>query len=165
MPALFQRHFPPPTCLSRFSPERMLNNPTLTTATTFAPESLFLPKTPTGIVLSQGREPSPILSDDAYDHIPKPKGEFSRPSDGYTIESICTKQFRWDINLFKEVKVGSGNIIYSSVDARLIFRLRMLSLRWLMINWTIRYHGPARTLRRGALYMRKYVEPNISNSL
>jgi hypothetical protein len=116
MPALVKPHFPPPTCLSRFSPERMLNNPTLTTATTFAPESPFLPKTPTGIVLSQGislssrREPSPILSDNAYDRIPKPKGEFSRPSDGYTIESICTKEFHWDIDLFKEVKVSSGDI-------------------------------------------------------
>jgi hypothetical protein len=50
------------------------------------------------------------LSDNAYDRISKPKGKFRHPRDGYAIESICTKEFLWDIDLFKEVKVSSGDI-------------------------------------------------------
>lgn len=43
-------------------------------------------------------------------YIPKPKGEFNRPSNGYTLETVCKYVLEWSNDQWSEVEVGTDHL-------------------------------------------------------
>jgi hypothetical protein len=78
----------------------------------FTPESPSLPKAP---ATSSSAEDQLGLSSSAHDsefaYIPKPPGEFNRPSNGYTLETLCKNIFQWDDELWLQVQASSHEIV------------------------------------------------------
>jgi len=49
----------------------------------------------------------PVHLPEQLPFIPKPPGEFNRPSNGYTLEDMCKDRFGWDEELWVQVQVSS----------------------------------------------------------
>ena len=45
-------------------------------------------------------------------YIPKPKGEFNRPSNGYTLERMCKDTLGWSDDQWSQVEVSCGRITF-----------------------------------------------------
>ena len=43
-------------------------------------------------------------------YIPKPKGEFNRPSNGYALEGMCKDTLEWDDDRWSQVEVSLNQI-------------------------------------------------------
>ena len=109
MPSYIKPHFAPITLRSHFSPERILppSSPSssLSSRVAFGLENHHLPKPSPAEVQVQRQ-------DNSYGsrYIPKPKGEFNRPSNGYALESMCKDKLEWTGELWSEVEVSLGQI-------------------------------------------------------
>ena len=81
----------------------------------YTPEGPFLPKDPSAVTVP--KSPTPLASEPSVDfsivglvqqeRVPKPHGEFNRPSNGYSVEHVCTKQLSWSPEKFQLVKVST----------------------------------------------------------
>jgi len=103
MPAFIKPHFAPTTLRSHFSPERTLSPSTLSLRVTFDLEN---PKSRVSTSVVQGQY------SEGSDYIPKPKGEFNRPSNGYTLEILCKDELEWGDELWLQVDVSLDQTTY-----------------------------------------------------
>jgi hypothetical protein len=103
-----QQHFPPPTSQFRFSPEHIVDPPAIAFRMAFSSEGpLTAPLFPSSdnenshhnghMNDTQGISSAPLQ---------KPKGEWNRPSKGYTLAKHCSETLGWGMGKFAEVKVG-----------------------------------------------------------
>jgi|ERR1700733_9007128 hypothetical protein len=111
MPRLVKPHFNPSTLRSQFSPERALPPSGWSQRMTFDLDTPSLPKPRPALspIEDQFHGSSTFSSSKdsgRYHYIPKPKGEFNRPSNGYTLESMCKDVLRWDADRWREVEVS-----------------------------------------------------------
>jgi len=75
----------------------------------FNVESPSLPKTCVAMPHSEDQlrlSPAIMSIDNPSSYIPKPKGKFNRPSNGYTLEALCTEELGWDAECWKQVEVS-----------------------------------------------------------
>jgi hypothetical protein len=111
MPHLAKPHFTPSTLRSQFSPERALPQSSWSQRMTFELDSPSLSKShpafsPTEDLLHDSSTIGSAGNSGRYSYIPKPKGEFNRPSNGYTLETMCKNVLGWDADRWQEVEVS-----------------------------------------------------------
>jgi hypothetical protein len=122
MPLLIKPHLNPSTLRSQFSPEPSLPPLGWSQRTTFDSESSSLPRPhPIPFVAEDQSSPSQAASrndnSNRNRYIPKPKGEFNRPSNGYCLEAMCKDVLNWDSDRWSQVEVSG---LQSSILTNLI---------------------------------------------
>ena len=114
MPLLTKPHFPPTTLRSDFSFEYVLplvfaSKMTFNLESPLLPKAHFHPLNGENSPHNPSVPPPPPSSDsEGRVYIPKPKGEFNRPSNGYTLETVCKDVLKWNNNQWSEVEVGTN---------------------------------------------------------
>lgn len=109
----FQRHFPPPTSQFRFSPERVIDSPVFAHKMVFASEGpLTIPPfssngTAGGFSAYRGVNISGPQG--ASSALQKPRGEWNRPSKGYSLAKYCSVTLEWGMGKFTDVEVSRNN--------------------------------------------------------
>jgi len=111
MPHLAKPHFTPSTLRSQFSPERALPSSAWLQRMTFELDGPSLSKSrpalsPTEDQLHDSSTIGSTKIFGRYSYIPKPKGEFNHPSNGYTLETMCKDVLGWDADRLREVEVS-----------------------------------------------------------
>jgi len=115
MPSRVKSHFPPSTSRTQFSPERVLDFPSFAYKMHFPPEGPLLTETtsasPPPDIVTPPTVSEMILSDPPPGRSPssKPKGEFNRPSNGYSLIPYCTDTLRWDHKKLASIQVSSDH--------------------------------------------------------
>jgi len=121
MPLLIKPHLNPSTLRSQFSPEPSLPPLGWSQRTTFDSETSLPRPHPIPFVAEDQSSPSQAASrndnSNRNHYIPKPKGEFNRPSNGYCLEAMCKDVLNWDSDRWSQVEVSG---LQSSILTNLI---------------------------------------------
>jgi len=164
-----QRHFPPPTLQCRFSPERVIDPPVFAYKMTFSSEG---PLTALDFSSSAAGDPdthgngNPSAPQGMSSRLQKPKGEWNRPSKGYSLAKHCSEILGWGMGKFTETEVDHNQLFCMSLLT--CFQSASFIL-WLMIIWITRCLEVHRISRRAVMSAMQYVflhnYPNIMFSL
>lgn len=112
-----QRRFPPPTSQFRFSPERVVNSPAFAHKMIFASEGpLTVPPSGTTGDSNAHRESNTSGPQGISTAFQKPRGEWNRPSKGYSLAKHCSDILGWGMGKFTEVEVGHKLLCMSNTN-------------------------------------------------
>lgn len=109
----FQRHFPPPTSQFRFSPERVVDPPVFAHKIIFTSEGPLTtpPFSPAGTASGLNAHRGVNISgpQGTSSALQKPRGEWNRPSKGYSLAKYCSVTLEWGMGKFTDVEVSRNN--------------------------------------------------------